>query len=166
MNAHDNLAGLPARFSLLRSELASGLPIYNETGLHPMNETQARAQLKRMYGKKAAWQRNETALVREAREEVAATLPTLKATSEAAAAARDARKIELLKDPEYVRLVEEAKTARGAHELAQSRAFRKRVQVGYVNDAAGLSFFHVDGEGDNWQEAIDAAKAKRATVKS
>ena len=126
-----------------------------------MNQTQAMAALAKLYGKQAAWRRNEKALIGEEREAELAKVPELKAAAETAKAARDARRAELLKDPEYLRLSAAAQAAEAAANKARSCYHVRRVSVGKINGAAGLSFFHIEGQGDNWQEAIDDARAKR-----
>lgn len=126
-----------------------------------MNEKQAIAALTRLFGKRAAWRRNESAPVGEERDAAKAHAATLVEARDAAKAARDARRAELLRDPEFVRLCDEARTAIDACDKAVGRCHARRVTVGYVGGAAGLSFFHVAGEGDNWQEAVDAAKASK-----
>lgn len=125
-----------------------------------MNEQQAKAALRKMYGTKAAWRRRDDAPIGEAREELGATLEGLHAAVESARAARDARRAELLKDPEYMRLCEAAKAASAAADKASGDYRSRRVTVGWVSNVAGLGLFNVTGEGDNWHEAIEAARAK------
>lgn len=126
-----------------------------------MNQQQAIAAMKKLWGKNAAWRRNEDAPVGEAREAILATVPALREAERAAKAARDARRAELLRDPEYQRLVAEANAASKAADKAASCHHWRRVTVGYCSDVGGLGFFHVKGQGDNWQEAIDAARAAK-----
>jgi hypothetical protein len=126
-----------------------------------VNQTQAIAAMKKLWGSKAAWRYNEHALRGDEREEQGREADELRAKQQAAKAARDARRAELLKDPEYLRLVAEHEAADKAADLAASNYRARRVTVGYCSNGAGLSWFNVVAEGDNWQDAIDAAKAKQ-----
>ena len=123
-----------------------------------MSPAQAQAALKKLFGKNAAWRYNERALKGEEREALCGTLPALAQRATDARAALDARYKVLLADPEYQRLKAAHHAARAEHEKAlglysspprHSRPYR-----------LGGMFFHVIAEGDNWQEAIDAARAK------
>jgi hypothetical protein len=127
-----------------------------------VNQTQAIAAMKKLWGNKAAWRYNDQALKGEDRELQGIEADQKAERANAARAARDARRAELLKDPEYLRLCREADDAAKARDLAASKYRARRVTVGYCNTAAGLSFFHVVAEGDNWQEAIDAARSANA----
>lgn len=124
-----------------------------------MNITQAKSAMKKLFGAKAMWRYDERAPKAEEREEIAATLPTLMEARNATKAAVEARRIELLKDPEYVRLKAEALAASDTYEKAASRTRHYRVTVGRGGGVAGLNFFHVVAQGDNWQDAIDKARA-------
>jgi hypothetical protein len=121
-----------------------------------MSPAQAQAALKKLFGKAAAWRYDESALKGEEREALVAALPNLRQTREAAKAAMEARRDELLRDPEYVKLREAYQRASKEAEIAFSRSIHRRVTVGKCN---GM-FLSVVAEGDNWQEAIDNARAK------
>lgn len=125
-----------------------------------MNQTQAIAAMKKLWGSKAAWRYNEQALKGEDREQQGREADALREKQRAAREARDARRAELLKDPEYLRLVAEHQAAEKAADLSASNYRARRVTVGYTGSVAGLTFFNVVAEGDNWQEAIDTARAK------
>jgi catalase (peroxidase I) len=60
--------------------------------------------------------------------------------------ALEARREELLRDPEYQRLVAKFNDARKAEQQATSRAFSRRIVVGKDVGFAN----HVLAEGDNW----------------
>ena len=121
-----------------------------------MNIEQAKRAMRKLFGDKAMWRYDERAPKAEERDRIRETLPTLREASKAAKAARDARHAELLKDPEYLRLFDEAKAADDAHKRAISMTSYYRVTIG-----KNLGFaFEVVAQGDNWQEAIDAARAK------
>jgi phage protein D len=125
-----------------------------------VNQTQAIAAMKKLWGAKAAWRYNEHALRGEDREQQGREADALREKQRAAKEARDARRAELLKDSEYLRLVAEYNAAEKAADLAAYNYRARRVTVGYTGGGAGLTWFHVVAEGDNWQDAIDAAKAK------
>lgn len=127
-----------------------------------MNITQAAAALKKLYGNKAAWRYNDKALKGEEREALEASIPALHLATAQAKDAMDMRHTELLRDPEYIRLRAAWKAAQDASGRALGLSHSRRVTVGYLGGTAGLQFFHVTAEGDNWQEAIDEAKAKKA----
>jgi hypothetical protein len=83
-----------------------------------MNQTQAMAALKKMFGAKAAWQRNEKAPRAEERQAARAQLPELQGKREAAKQALEKRRAELLSDPLYQRLRTEYEAARKASDEA------------------------------------------------
>ena len=121
-----------------------------------MTPEQGKRALRKLYGDKFGYRVDEDAPKAEEREQIRATLPELRDAKTAAAAARDARRAALLEDPEYRRLVAEANTAEKAHRDAVSRSGWFRVRVGRCS----ALFFEVTGEGDNWHEAVEAARAK------
>lgn len=125
-----------------------------------MNKTEFHAAGRKLFGDKFGYRRNEKALVGEAREALLASIPALSAAKANAEEAVRARRAELLKDPEYVRLCEVLTQAKDEHSRAVSHIHSRRVTLGTVSSGAGLSFFTIKGEGDNYQEAIDDAKAK------
>lgn len=122
-----------------------------------MNITQAKAAMERLLGKKkAGWRYDETAPRAEEREQVRDTVAPLRAAAEQAKAALQARRSELLQDPEYRRLLGVWAKADDAATVALSKLHHFRVKIFRVN---GM-FNEVVAEGDNGQEAIDALKAK------
>lgn len=127
-----------------------------------MNVTQAKTALRKLYGAKAAWRYSEKAPKAEERETLLAQLPKLQNTAEMLKHQVMQRREELLKDTEYLALHQQWETARKATDKAMARLHSYRVSVGCVGgEINGFSFFHVEAEGDNWQEAIDKARAKR-----
>ena len=123
-----------------------------------MNKTQAMAALKRLLGKNAAWRYDDNAPRAEEREAIRASLPALSCAYAIAKTAMEDRRKELLHDPEYIQLVAECQKARDKHTYALSCFHSHRVILGRSDSL----FFHIDAEGDNWQEAIDTLKAKLA----
>lgn len=121
-----------------------------------MNITQAKTAMRRLVGPTVTWRYSETAPTAEEREAMLATLPALQTAYESARDAAEARRRQLLSDPEYLRLAAAGQAARKALGSAQGRASYYRVQIGKSN---GM-FNHILAEGDNWQDAIDKLKAK------
>lgn len=119
-----------------------------------MDKSEAFTALRKMYGAKAGYRYNKKALTAEERESLREKIPSLQSAEKAAYEARDNRKVELLKDPEYVRLAAEAKAAAEERREATGKVHSYRVTVGQNE---GM-FFIVTGEGDNWAEAIRKAK--------
>lgn len=122
-----------------------------------MDRSQALKEIKKMWGKNAAYRRNEKAPIGDEREALRETLPALREAELEAIAKRDARRNELLKDPEYVRLLEEAKAAVTARQEAAGKIYTRRVTIGVISGG----FFIVKGDGDNWAEAIAKAKGEK-----
>jgi hypothetical protein len=122
-----------------------------------MNATQAKAAIKKLFGKNGGARYDEGAPKAEEREQLREALPGLSAKAAEAKTALNARREELLRDPEYVRLLAQYHEANTLRDNTMGRMHRHRVTVGFSN---GL-FFHVMAEGDNWQEAIDNARAKK-----
>jgi hypothetical protein len=123
-----------------------------------MNLTQAKAALRKLYGDKAMWRYNDKAPKGDERAELLAAIEPLRAAEQELSAKLDARRIELLLDPQYVELQQQWRAARREAQLAIGRAHTRRVTIGKHS----MGFFMVEAEGDNWQEAIDAARAKAA----
>lgn len=123
-----------------------------------MNIAQAMRALRSLYGTRAGYRRDERAPKREERERISAALADLLASALQARAAAELRKRELLQDDRYLDLLSAAREAEGAHRAAQSKCNHYRVVVGKTNG----SFFEVTGQGDNWAEAIEAARARKS----
>ena len=122
-----------------------------------MDKKQAIAELKKLYGENAAYRRNEKAVIGEEREALRASLSALNAAEKEAIRLRDARREELLKDPEYVRLSQEAKAAVQKRQDAASRIYTRRVTIGKILSG---NIFLQTADGDNWAEAINKAKER------
>ena len=120
-----------------------------------MNKAQALAVLVELYGKKAMWRVAKDAPNATMRGVFKDTLPAMKQSADQAAAAAENRRRELLADPEYIRLHNAATVAANMVNEAHSMLGHYRYTVGHDNGIA----FVVRGQGDTWQQAIDAAKA-------
>lgn len=116
--------------------------------------------MRRLIGKNAMWRYDEKAPKAEERETLRAQLPTLGEVAKAAAAALCARREELLRDPQYLALKADYDAAKRARDNALSSAHHYRVTIGRDTGYAMM----VEAQGDNWQEAIDALKAKVAAT--
>ncbi len=114
-----------------------------------MNITQAKAAMKKLFGVKAMWRYDERAPTADERERVRALMPAMLSAKQQAKDAYEARRAELLKDPEYLRL----KAARGIIN-------HYRVTIGRDTGFA----FHVVAQGDNWHDAIDKARAAKVSA--
>jgi hypothetical protein len=123
-----------------------------------MNAAQALKIIRKLYGAKATYSYNERAPKADEREELRAQLPALVAARDAARAARDKRRLELLSDPEYARLRKLADEADTAHSRVLSVSLARRVTVGVMGGVPGLPMFEVKASGDNFQDAIDNAR--------
>lgn len=116
-----------------------------------MNRADAFKRLRRILGADFAYRENPRALVGEAREDARVEWRAAVEAAAVARAARDARRAELLADPEFVRLEAACKAAHEHADTAGSLFRSRRLTVGKTN---GL-FFSVKAEGDNWQEVVD-----------
>jgi hypothetical protein len=121
-----------------------------------MNLTQAKAAMARLVGKRATWRYDDKAPGAEEREGLWAKSQALADVTAQAKAALDARRAELLRDPDYLRLKAAWVAAHKEHSEAFSRARRHRVCIGRSNGIFNV----VLAEGDNWQDAIDKLESK------
>lgn len=116
----------------------------------------------RILGKNAAYRDNPKAPDAEARAQAIAEYPNVNAAYEALKSARDARYREVLaNDAEYQRLVAETKAADKVRSDVSWRRHGKRLTLGRLQGVAGMQFFAVEAEGDNWEDAIRNLKAKQ-----
>jgi hypothetical protein len=122
-----------------------------------VNLAQAKAALRRLYGKKALYRYDEKAPTADERQALRERVPDLRSQREAARAARLARRDELLADPHYRDLLAIEQSAEKALESTLSRVRHYRVTI--MTDE-GFAH-HVRAQGDNWQDAIDKARAER-----
>ena len=103
------------------------------------------------------WRYDESAPKAEQREVIRAELPGLGEAVNSAKTAMEARRAELLADPLYRKLVEDYQTVRSKRDTALSNLHHYRVTIGRDHGFAMV----VMAQADNWQEAIDALKAKQ-----
>jgi hypothetical protein len=122
-----------------------------------MNKQQAMIKLRKLWGDKAMWRYDESAPTADQREEAEALRLTLRQARNEAEAAMEARRAELLADPEYVRLKEAYQDADKRREANDMITRHYRVTIGR---STGFAFM-VEAQGDNWQDAFDKLDAKR-----
>lgn len=125
-----------------------------------MNQKQAIARLTKRLGKKLAWRVNKNALRADERDEERAASRALRAEAVELKAALEARRAELLKDPQYVTLRERYKAADDAANRALSRSMSKAITVGKLGE---LGFFLVSAEGDTWDEVVQKVESSTNT---
>jgi hypothetical protein len=126
-----------------------------------MNEKQALARLRKILGVRIAWRVNPKALNAEQRESRRVAARVQRDLQMTLQAQRDARRDELLTDPEYVRLRDEAAAARRAADELTSLCYVEPIQVGRVSEGP-LRCLHVEAAGDTWDEVVAKIEAKRA----
>lgn len=122
-----------------------------------MNHRQAHIKLTKLLGKTAGARIDPGAPTAEQRAAIAARRPALQTAYTEAKAAMEARRAELLKDPEYVRLTAAYQAARKERDDATCDAFRQRITAGRV----GKMFFSVLATGDTWEEVFTELERKR-----
>lgn len=88
----------------------------------------------------------------EEREAAKAQCPALHAASKAAQEAVEARRLELLSDPQYQELKAAAKAAsEKANRVSYTAHHHYKITVGNSN---GM-FFHIKAQGDSWEDVIE-----------
>lgn len=107
-------------------------------------------KLGKMLGKTFAYRIDPKAPTLEQRDEARQQLPALIAARQEAKDALDARRAELLADPQYCALLTALKAAREATERAHYVTRHYKITVG---NSSGI-FFHIRAEGDSWEEVI------------
>lgn len=122
-----------------------------------MNERQAIAKLKKIIGPKLAWRENRRALDANAREEKSLRAKELRIQQRAAQEALEAKRAELLRDPEYVALRQKLQSIKEEADVALSQSRQRKITVGKLSGVGGVEFFHVLAEGDDWAEVVEKA---------
>lgn len=122
-----------------------------------MNARQAIVKLRQLTGHQIAYREDPRALDAEGRKEQRSRATELHAKKVAAKDRLDELRAELLKDPRYVAARDEWAAARDAHTAAIARGYRCKLTVG---KKGSLGFF-VLFEGDNWEDIVAQALAKK-----
>lgn len=125
-----------------------------------MTKNEALPKLLKLLGDKFAWRESRLRSSDADRDKYKALLPELKAAQARASEAAEARRVELLQDPEYVRLAAESIAARKALDVARGHASYFRITVGRNSGLA----FHVVAEADNWADAVRKAEERRGRL--
>jgi len=123
-----------------------------------MNEKTAIKSARKLLGPKMAFREDPRAPSAERRAEALQNLPAMRQALEAADAACNRRREELLADPLYRELTEKRAQARALHDAERRVAFRYRLTVG---TATGWSFA-VKAQGDTWADVIEELEREAA----
>jgi len=127
-----------------------------------MERAVALKKLQKLIGKKMGYRYDPNASSPEEREEAKAQLTQAVAERDATEKTMNERRRAILAaDAEYQAAVAARKQAGDRVSKLNGIIHRKRVTVGWSNNIAGLGFFHVDAEGDSWEEVISKVEAKR-----
>ena len=70
------------------------------------------------------------------------------------------RQMLLAADDLYQSLLKEYRALKKRHNELTGEMLRYRFTTGRINGAGGISFFHVDAQGDTWEEVIAKLKEK------
>lgn len=124
-----------------------------------MERTAAITKLGKLLGKSLGYRVDPKAPTVEQREAAKAQCPALHAASKAAQGAVEARRLELLADPQYQELRAAAKVAsEKANRMSYTAHHHYKITVGSTNSM----FFHVKAQGDSWEEVIEKVEKERA----
>lgn len=121
-----------------------------------MSPKQGIKRLKALLGPRAAVSENRGAATAAERQAAEAQLAALGEAEAALKAARQARRAELLRDPEYQQLVGEHERAKQA--LAAARGTARSYRLAAC--IHGAWFFEVVAEADNYEALVAAVEAK------
>lgn len=125
-----------------------------------MTREQALKEARKRFGKDARIQVYDKCSSPEARGDALATVKAARARIEAI----EAEIAERLKALDwYQALRAEQKAERETIKSIGNAAMYYKFNVGKVSNVGGLSFYHVDGQGDTWEQAF--AQADRGRVK-
>lgn len=126
-----------------------------------MNNEQAKARLRALLGKHAHYELRPDAPDAETRAAFREQARQAAEHYQALEKAREDRKCELLADPAYRDLCEQAKQARQARDSASWRSRCCRITAGTRSEVGGLGFFSVKASGDTWTDVIEQLERKR-----
>jgi hypothetical protein len=123
-----------------------------------VNKTQALAQLRKLYGDNVGYRVNKGAKPAAERKIASDKANALYPEQQRLIEARNARAKALLDaDVEYQGLVAAVRRVTAEREALQSVSFMCPISVGVISPLA----FHIKIEGDNWEEVVQEAKAKK-----
>jgi hypothetical protein len=121
-----------------------------------MNRTQIMARLRKALGPTATYTHNPNAPDADERAALRAQSRELLAQLADAKERMDARRRELLSDPEYKRLFAEWSALERKRDEVTCKSFRYQVSVGRHNGLGTV----VEAQGDTWAEVFAALEAK------
>lgn len=119
-----------------------------------MNRQQITSKLRKVFGKNACWKINDKAKDADERAALNASLPAVKAERDEAKRRMDAKRAELLSDPEYLAMRAAYQRADEAVNAALYYSNRCRISAGTSSSVAGIGFFTVQVQGDTWDEVF------------
>lgn len=122
-----------------------------------MNNTQALAKLRKLLGPKAMYEIRNTSPGPDERAALRTAIPARSVERDAAKAAMEARRDELLRDPEYCRLTAEYVALRDEVAKMAGRQSSYRINVG--RNVGGM-FFSIRAQGDTWDEVFKKLEHK------
>lgn len=124
-----------------------------------MTRDQAVKKLLKLYGKKACYRVDEKAGDAFDREQAQEHLKSLNKQKKEVDERLDARRKELLAtDAEYQRILAEWMQLRQQQNALMEAAHSYRFAAGYIDGYLGA--FHVDGQGDTWEQVFEELKKK------
>lgn len=124
-----------------------------------MERSVAIKKLSKMLGKSLGYRVDPKGLVSEEREAAIAKAKELNEAFKLAEAAEAARRQAILDaDAEYQRLSAWTKSLRDAKAEARSKSNHFKVTVGHTTT---FGFFHIDAQGDSWEDVIGQLERKR-----
>lgn len=125
-----------------------------------MERQTAVKKLSKLLGKQFAYRVDSGAPSKEERDEARNVWKVAAEAKRVVLAEKEARiKAVLAADPEYCRLRDEAKALNDQCTALVSITSRHKFTVG----RSGRIFFHVDAEGDSWEEVIEKVERTRST---
>jgi hypothetical protein len=129
-----------------------------------MTRQEAIKKLGRIYGKKAGYRVADGAANADERAAASQALKELRALNRELDAQIDKRRAELLNVPDYNELLKTRSSIKQQMNTAMSVAASHKFTAGYVS---GMGFFHVEAQGDTWEEIfakIEANNPRGVTV--
>jgi seryl-tRNA synthetase len=127
-----------------------------------MTRDQAFKKIRKLLGPKAAADVRGDISSPEKRERASESLKFLRTRREELDAKITARQKELLDVPDFQALLEERRKLRKEVDSFQGEALHYKFMAGRISGVGGISFFHVEAQGDTWEEVIAKLEAKAA----
>lgn len=125
-----------------------------------MERATAVKKLAKLLGNKFGYQIHKEALSPEERDALRPEWERAREMQKKMNDLREARYKELLADPEYRALCDQSQKARKYAEELGWKVGQKKIVVGTSNSM----FFHVEAEGDSWEDVIAKVTAKKVAA--